>query len=137
MVREVFTPQQLISYEKVPTQIFATAEEASRAVAAEMAALIRSKQESGEYAVLGLATGSTPKRVYAELVRLHREEGLSFRNVVSFNLDEYYPLSADALQSYHRFMKENLFRYIDIAKEIWQPRPEDEEDEDAPSVVNE
>ena len=117
MVREVFTPQQLISYEKVPTQIFATAEEASRAVATEMAALIRSKQESGEYAVLGLATGSTPKRVYAELVRLHREENLSFRNVVSFNLDEYYPLSADALQSYHRFMKENLFRYIDIAKE--------------------
>ncbi len=117
MVTEVFSPHKLISYEKVPTQIFASAAEASLAAATEIAALVKSKQEKGEYAVLGLATGSTPKRVYAELVRMHREEGLSFRNVISFNLDEYYPIASDALQSYHHFMAENLFRHIDILPE--------------------
>lgn len=64
--------------------------------------------------VLGLATGSTPKRLYAELVRLHREEGLSFKNVIAFNLDEYYPMEPDAIQSYVRFMKELLFNHVDI-----------------------
>jgi glucosamine-6-phosphate deaminase len=117
MMTEVFTPQKHISYEKVPTQIYSTAQEASRAVAREIAELIRVKQKSGEYAVLGLATGSTPKRVYAELIRMHREEGLSFQNVVAFNLDEYYSLPPDSLQSYHYFMKENLFRHIDILEE--------------------
>ena len=117
MVTEVIAPHKVISYEKVPTQIFATADDASRAVADEIAALIRSKQADGDYAVLGLATGSTPKRVYAELIRLHKEEGLSFGNVVSFNLDEYFPMPADALQSYHHFMWENLFQHIDIAPE--------------------
>ena len=117
MITEVITPHKVISYEKVPTQIFATAGEASKAVAHEIAELIKAKQASGEQAVLGLATGSTPRRVYAELVRLHREEGLSFHNVVSFNLDEYYPMPADALQSYHHFMWEALFQHIDIAPE--------------------
>ena len=107
----------MISYEKVPSQIYATAHEASRAVATEIAELIKKKQRNGQYAVLGLATGSTPKRVYAELVRMHREEGLSFQNVVSFNLDEYYPMQPAALQSYHQFMYENLFQHIDIAEE--------------------
>src|SRR5690606_11534365 len=64
--------------------------------------------------VLGLATGSTPTRVYEELVRLHREEGLSFQNVVTFNLDEYYPMQPDSLQSYVRFMNEYLFDHVDI-----------------------
>lgn len=117
MLTQTVTPQKLISYEKVPTQVYATAQEASQAVAKEIAELIREKQRTGEYAVLGLATGSTPKRVYAELVRMHREEGLSFQNVVSFNLDEYYPLQPDALQSYHRFMREALFQHIDIPEE--------------------
>jgi len=67
--------------------------------------------------VLGLATGSTPLRVYQELIRMHREEGLSFKNVVTFNLDEYYPMTKESLQSYHRFMKENLFNEIDILPE--------------------
>ncbi|MBB1285727.1 glucosamine-6-phosphate deaminase [Flavisolibacter sp. BT320] len=117
MLTEVFTPHKLISYEKVATQIYPSAQEASWAVATEIANLIREKHRNGKYAVLGLATGSTPKRVYAELVRMHRAEGLSFQNVVSFNLDEYYPLQPDALQSYHRFMHENLFQHIDIAEE--------------------
>ncbi|HEY1115207.1 MAG TPA: glucosamine-6-phosphate deaminase [Chitinophagaceae bacterium] len=117
MVTEVLTPHKLVSFEKVPTTIYSGTAEASAAVAREIAALIRSKQKSGEYAVLGLATGSTPKKVYAELIRLHKEEGLSFKNVVSFNLDEYYPLDPDALQSYHYFMEENLFKHIDIEEE--------------------
>jgi glucosamine-6-phosphate deaminase len=64
--------------------------------------------------VLGLATGSTPRSMYAELVRMHKEEGLSFSNVITFNLDEYYPIENDALQSYNRFMHTHLFDHIDI-----------------------
>jgi glucosamine-6-phosphate deaminase len=64
--------------------------------------------------VLGLATGVTPIRVYAELVRLHKEEGLSFKDVITFNLDEYYPMKPDAAQSYVTFMYENLFSHVDI-----------------------
>ena len=66
--------------------------------------------------VLGLATGSTPVGIYDELVRLHREEGLSFANVITFNLDEYLGLPPDHPASYRRFMDENLFDHINIAK---------------------
>lgn len=102
------------SFEQISVEIHPTAKEGSQAVAREIATLIRDKQAAKETAVLGLATGSTPKYLYAELVRLHKEEGLSFKNVVTFNLDEYYPLEPDALQSYSRFMKEQLFNHIDI-----------------------
>jgi len=101
-------------YENIPVQVFANAEQASKAVAKEIAQIIRDKAHKGEQAVLGLATGSTPKLLYAELVRMHREEGLSFQNVVSFNLDEYYPMEPDKLQSYVYFMKKQLFDYVDI-----------------------
>ena len=94
--------------------VYATGAAASVAVAREIAALIRAKAERGEPAVLGLATGSTPQGIYDELVRLHREDGLSFRNVVTFNLDEYWPMPPEALQSYHRFMAEHLFDHVDI-----------------------
>ena len=87
---------------------------ASAAVAREIAELIRTKAQRGEQAVLGLATGSTPQSVYDELVRLHQHEGLSFRNVVTFNLDEYWPMPPTALQSYRRFMAEYLFERVDI-----------------------
>jgi glucosamine-6-phosphate deaminase len=80
----------------------------SRAVAARIATLIRRKPD----AVLGLATGSTPIGVYNELVRLHREEALDFSRVTTFNLDEYYPIYPGAPQSYHRFMREHLFDFI-------------------------
>ncbi len=106
--------QSAITYEKIPTNIYADAKAASRAVAHEIADLIRQRQGEGKPCVLGLATGSSPKTVYAELIRLHREEGLSFRNVISFNLDEYYPMEPDSLQSYIRFMKEQLFDHVDI-----------------------
>lgn len=105
---------QQLSYERVHTNIFRDADQASSAVASEIAALIRQKQKDGKPAVLGLATGSSPKKVYAELIRLHKNEGLSFKNVVTFNLDEYYPMHPDALQSYVRFMKEQLFNHINI-----------------------
>jgi glucosamine-6-phosphate deaminase len=103
-------------YEKLPVSVYSNQQEASLAVAARIAALIRSKQSKGEKAVLGLATGVTPVGVYAELVRLHREEGLSFSNVITFNLDEYYPMKPDAAQSYVTFMYENLFSHVDIDK---------------------
>src|SRR6476469_1251039 len=92
-------------------------EVASVAVAATIAELIRTRQQPGRPAVLGLATGSSPTRVYEELVRLHREDGLSFQNVISFNLDEYYPMAPGSLQSYVRFMREYLFDHVDIRPE--------------------
>ncbi len=103
-------------YEKIPTTIYDDAQQGSLAVAAEIAALIREKAKAGENAVLGLATGSTPTRVYEELVRMHQEEGLSFKNVITFNLDEYFPMLPDSLQSYVRFMNDYLFDHIDIPK---------------------
>ncbi len=100
--------------EHVPLTIFPASTEAAVAVAAEIAQLIRSRQKEGKKAVLGLATGSTPIGVYAELVRLHREEGLSFANVITFNLDEYHGLPPEHPQSYHHFMRAHLFDHVDI-----------------------
>jgi glucosamine-6-phosphate deaminase len=100
--------------EKMAVTVHPSSAAASRAVAAEIAALIGERAASGRKAVLGLATGSTPCGVYEELVRLHREEGLSFANVVTFNLDEYWPMNPESLQSYRRFMREYLFDHVDI-----------------------
>lgn len=105
------------SLERIPVKIWASPEDASRHVAQSIALAIRQKQQEGENIVLGLATGSSPIRVYNELIRLHREEGLSFRNVITFNLDEYYPLEPTAPQSYVRFMNEYLFDHVDILPE--------------------
>lgn len=101
-------------FEKIPTHIHEDSETASLYVARQIAELIRARQEQGKKAVIGLATGSTPTRVYEYLVRFHREEGLSFSNVVTFNLDEYYPMQPDSIHSYVRFMREHLFDHIDI-----------------------
>jgi glucosamine-6-phosphate deaminase len=101
-------------FEKIPIHIFESAKSGSNYVAQQIADLIRDKAAKGDVAVLGLATGSSPTRVYEELVRMHREEGLSFRNVVTFNLDEYYPIDPASLQSYVRFMNEYLFDHVDI-----------------------
>ena len=102
------------SFEKIPVRIYSNSKEGSLFVAKEIAKTIREKQKRKEKCVLGLATGSTPKTVYAELVRMHKEEKLSFKNVITFNLDEYYPIDNDALQSYNRFMHEQLFNHVDI-----------------------
>ncbi len=104
-------------FEKIHNIIFDSAKEASIEVAHEIAELIRKKQEKGKTCVLGLATGSSPISVYQELVRLHKEEGLSFKNVVTFNLDEYFPMQADSIHSYHYFMYEHLFSHVDIDSE--------------------
>ena len=109
----MLTPPQ----ERIASRIFDTAKQASAFVAREIANLIRQRAAEGRNAVLGLATGSTPTGVYDELVRLHREEGLSFKNVITFNLDEYYPMQPNALQSYVRFMHEYLFDLVDIPAE--------------------
>lgn len=102
------------SFEKIPVHIFPDLKKGSQYVAKLIADLIRKKQAEGKKCVLGLATGSTPKTLYAELVRLHKEEGLSFKNVISFNLDEYYPIDRDAMQSYYNFMHRYLFNHVDI-----------------------
>jgi glucosamine-6-phosphate deaminase len=102
------------SFEKIPVKIFPDSAEGSVFVARQIADFIRNKQKRKEKCVLGLATGSTPRSLYAELVKIHREEKLSFRNVITFNLDEYYPIDQKALQSYNRFMKTHLFDLVDI-----------------------
>jgi len=117
--REEIDVQQKLNrkYEKLYTAIYEDVESASVEIAQYIADLIRKKEEKGEKCVLGLATGSSPIGVYNELVRLHKEEGLSFKNVVTFNLDEYYPMQAGHIQSYVYFMQEHLFNHIDILPE--------------------
>lgn len=105
--------------ERVDLDVFESSADASLAVAKRIAELIRQKDASGEKCVLGLATGSTPVSVYEHLVRMHLEEGLSFQNVITFNLDEYYPVDPRELQSYVRFMREHLFDRVDIPADQW------------------
>jgi glucosamine-6-phosphate deaminase len=102
------------AFERIPVKIFPDLKEGSKYIAREIASLIKEKQSKWEKCVIGFATGSSPKTLYAELVRIHRQEGLSFKNVIAFNLDEYYPIENDALQSYNRFMRVHLFDHIDI-----------------------
>ncbi|MDF1823679.1 MAG: glucosamine-6-phosphate deaminase [Verrucomicrobiales bacterium] len=103
-------------FEKIRTLVRKNSDEASRQLAAEVAALIEKRQAEGKSYVLGLATGSTPVPFYRELIRLH-QEGLSFNNVVTFNLDEYYGLQRDHPESYYRFMHDQLFDHVDIPAE--------------------
>ncbi len=103
--------------ETLKLKIYENSVEASKDIALHIKKLIINRQKEGKMAVLGLATGSSPIEVYNELVRMHKEEGLSFKNVVSFNLDEYFGLDPKSKQSYHRFMNEYLFDHIDIKKE--------------------
>lgn len=105
------------SFEKIPVKIFPDLKNGSLFIAQQIAILIREKQRKKQKCVLGLATGSSPKTVYAELVRMHKKEKLSFKNVIAFNLDEYYPIDKKALQSYHRFMRRHLFDHVDIDPE--------------------
>lgn len=104
----------ITKYEKIKTKVFSAASEASVYVAQQIANLIKQKNLQGKNCVLGLATGSSPLKVYQELIRMHEQEGLSFAHVVTFNLDEYYPMQPSSLQSYHRFMREHFFDHIDI-----------------------
>jgi len=114
--------QLLRKFENIYTEIYDDNEDASIYIAQQIAETIREKNSRQEKCVLGLATGSSPIRVYKELVRLHQEEGLSFKNVLTFNLDEYYPMPAESIQSYVYFMHNHLFNHIDIPeKNVYIP----------------
>ena len=104
----------LTAREKMRTVVVDEHDAIARIVAGRIAALVRDRQANGRTAVLGLATGSTPIGVYRELIRMHRDEGLSFAGVVTFNLDEYYPMPPDNIHAYHRYMWENLFAHVDV-----------------------
>src|SRR6187401_863486 len=108
------SPEPGTARERIRTVIVDDHDEVGLLVARRIADLIQARRRAGARTVLGLATGSTPIGVYRELIRMHREEGLSFKNVVTFNLDEYYPMAPDSIHSYRRFMWENLFSHIDI-----------------------
>ena len=104
-------------YEKLHTVTFDNSQEASTLIAREICDLVKSKQEKNKNCVIGFATGSSPTKVYQEIIKIHNDESLSFNNVITFNLDEYFPIEKDDNNSYHNFMKENLFDHIDIPKE--------------------
>ncbi len=107
----------LTKYERIPTVIYDDSSEVSELVAREIATAIKEKEKQGKNCVLGLATGSSPLGVYAELIRMHRDEGLSFRNVITFNLDEYYPMGQASVHSYYQYMHKHLFSHVDILPE--------------------
>ena len=104
-------------YEKLHTVTFDNSQEASTLIAREICDLVKSKQEKNKNCVIGFATGSSPTKVYQEIIKIHNDESLSFNNVITFNLDEYFPIEKDDNNSYHNFMKESLFDHIDIPKE--------------------
>ena len=110
------------SKERVPV-VIVEYDEIARTIAKRIAEIIKERRREGRHAVLGLATGSTPIGIYRELIKMHREEGLDFSDVVTFNLDEYYPMRPDSIHSYHRFMRENLFNNINVrAENVHIPR---------------
>ena len=101
-------------FERINTIIHENSQEASYYVAQEIVSLVTQRQQEGKKMVLGLATGSTPIKVYEYLVQAHKEEGISFSNVISFNLDEYFPMDRESVHSYVRFMRDHLFDHLDI-----------------------
>lgn len=116
-----FEHSVLTRLEKVPTTIYESMEEGSFAVAKEIAAQIRKKQEAGQKFVLALPGGRSPESVYKELVRMHKEEQLSFRHVIVFVEYEFYPLSSSTSGVVNR-LKAELFDQVDILPEnIYYP----------------
>jgi glucosamine-6-phosphate deaminase len=106
-----------VPYTKVPALVFPTNGQAARHVALMIESLIRQNNSAGRPTVLGLPTGSTPVGVYRELVRLHKEQGLDFSRVITFNLDEYYPMTPDDPHSYNRWMFETFFDHVNIPRQ--------------------
>ena len=101
-------------FERIHTVIFNDKENAELLIAEEIKNLIEKNNKKGKKTVLGLATGSSPLGVYKKLIDLHKKEQFTFKNVITFNLDEYYGLKKDHKESYHHFMDEKLFKHIDI-----------------------
>ena len=112
-----FERSVLTRLEKVPTDIYETPEEGADQIAREIAQTIRDKQKAGRFCVLALPGGNSPRNVYSALIRMHQEEGLSFRNVIIFNLYEYYPLAPDAVNSNLNALKEMLLDHVDIDRQ--------------------
>ena len=108
--------EQSVFKERIPIKLYEHSKVGSKAVALEIANLIKDKQKKGSKCVLGLATGSSPISIYKELIRMHKYENLSFHNVITFNLDEYFPMNPKSVNSYHKFMNDNLFNNINIKK---------------------
>jgi glucosamine-6-phosphate deaminase len=115
MDSQTMSSSHYVPHTRIPTLVFATNTEASRHVALMIESLIRQNNSAGRPTVLGLPTGSTPVGLYRELIRLHREAGLDFSRVITFNLDEYYPMRPDDPQSYRRWMQETFFNHVNIA----------------------
>jgi glucosamine-6-phosphate deaminase len=103
-----------VPHTKVPTLVFPTSAQATRHVALMIESLIRQNNSAGRPTVLGLPTGSTPVGLYRELIRLHRDADLDFSRVITFNLDEYFPMQPDDPQSYRRWMQETFFDHVNI-----------------------
>src|SRR5215470_8264926 len=101
--------------ERIPVVVAESYDLLAKRIAGRIAEIISERAREGRHAVLGLATGSTPIGIYRELIRMHRDEGLDLEHVVTFNLDEYYPMHPDNRHSYHRFMRENFFDHVNIA----------------------
>jgi glucosamine-6-phosphate deaminase len=99
---------------KVPTLVFSTSNQAARHIALQIEEIIKQNLIQGKFTVLGLPTGSTPVGLYRELIRMHKMEGLDFSKVITFNLDEYYPLDSTHPQSYRRWMRETFFDHVNI-----------------------
>src|SRR3954470_3363816 len=106
-----------IPHTKIPTLVFPTSQQASRHVALMIEGLVRQNNSANRPTVLGLATGSTPVGLYRELIRLHKDAGLDFSRVVTFNLDEYFPMAKDDAHSYHRWMHETFFDHVNVKPE--------------------
>src|SRR5438128_6753148 len=103
-----------VPHTKIPTLVFPTSDQASRHVALMIESLIRQNNSANRPTVLGLATGSTPVGLYRELIRLHKDAGLDLSRVLTFNLDEYYPIAPDDIHSYNRWMRETFFNHVNI-----------------------
>jgi glucosamine-6-phosphate deaminase len=106
--------QHTLPHTRVPCLYCTSSATAAKYAAREIDKLVRARNAAGKPTVLGLATGSTPVSLYRELIRMHKEEGLDLSRVVTFNLDEYYPMPKEDSHSYFRFMHENLFNHVNI-----------------------
>ena len=117
-----FERSVLTRLEKIPTDIYESAEEGANHVAYEISQLSSDKQKAVRFGVLALSGGNSSRIVYSALIRIHKEEGLSFRNVIIFNLYEYYPLTSDAINSNLNALKEMFLDHVDVDKQnIFSP----------------
>lgn len=112
-----FERSVLTRFEKIPTDIYESVDEGAHQIATEIAFTIREKQKAGRFCVMALPGGNSPRSVFDELIRMHKEEALSFRNVIVFNIYEYYPLAPEAVNSNLKSLQEMFLDQVDINKQ--------------------